>query len=85
MDALYACSERLSMIEIPEFYRDLLSSAGAATLSVLSKNGSIQSTMVWPGYDGQLIKLNMVLKKLVLNAMGTLLYLHVIAATRITN
>jgi len=48
------------MIEIPQFYCELLSSAGAATLSVLSKDGSIQSTMVWPDYDGEFIKLNMV-------------------------
>ena len=48
------------MIEIPQFYRELLSSAGAATLSVLSKDGSIQSTLVWPDYDGEFIKLNMV-------------------------
>ena len=60
MDALYACSQKFSMLEIPEFYRDLLSSAGAATLGVLSKEDSIQSTMVWPDYDGQFIKLNIV-------------------------
>ena len=47
------------MIEIPKFYSNLLTSAGAATLSVLSRDGSIQSTMVWPDYDGQFIKLNM--------------------------
>ncbi len=44
---------------IPKFYVQLLSSAGSATLSVLSKDGSIQSTLVWPDYDGEFIKLNM--------------------------
>lgn len=43
---------------IPEFYAQLLCAAGSATLSVLSKDGSIQSTLVWPDYDGEFIKLN---------------------------
>ena len=47
------------MIKIPQFYKDLLTSAGSATLSVLAKDGSIQSTLVWPDYDGEYVKLNM--------------------------
>ena len=48
------------MKEIPPFYSALLSSACSATLSVVSKDGSIQSTLVWPDYDGEFIKLNMI-------------------------
>jgi hypothetical protein len=47
------------MSEIPDFYKKLLVSPGAATLSVISKDGSIQSTLVWFDYDGEFIKLNM--------------------------
>ena len=47
------------MTEIPEFYKNLLTTAGVATLSVVSKDGSIQSILVWPDYDGEFIKLNM--------------------------
>lgn len=45
--------------EIPAFYEKLLVSPGVSTLSVLSKDGSIQSTLVWADYDGECIKLNM--------------------------
>ena len=47
------------MSEIPDFYKKLLVSPGAATLSVVSKDGSIQSSLLWPDYDGEFIKLNM--------------------------
>ena len=47
------------MPEIPEFYKNLLVSPGVATLSVISADGSIQSTLVWPDFDGEFIKLNM--------------------------
>lgn len=47
------------MIDIPEFYQKLLSGTGVATLSVCSKDGSIQSVLVWPDYDGEYIILNM--------------------------
>ena len=45
---------------IPVFFSRLLVAPGAATLSVLGKDGSIQSTLVWPDFDGELLKLNMV-------------------------
>lgn len=47
-------------MEIPPFYQHLLRSPGAATLSVLKDDGSIHSSLVWPDYDGEFIKLNMV-------------------------
>ncbi|MFT5133314.1 MAG: hypothetical protein ACI9SC_001784 [Gammaproteobacteria bacterium] len=47
------------MLEIPEFYKKLLNSPGIATLSVLGRDGSIQSTLVWPDFDGEFIKINM--------------------------
>ncbi len=47
------------MKEIPKFYSELLRSAGPATLSVMSKDGSIQSTLLWPDFDGEFIILNM--------------------------
>ncbi len=46
-------------LEIPSFYKRLLVSPGVATLSVLSRDGSIQSILVWPDFDGEFIKLNM--------------------------
>ena len=46
-------------MNIPEFYQQIITSPGSATLSVLSKDGSIQSTLVWPDYDGKFLKLNM--------------------------
>ena len=46
-------------INIPPFYEQLLCAPGVATLSALGKDGSIQSTLVWPDYDGEFVKLNM--------------------------
>ena len=46
-------------VKIPGFFSRLLIGPGAATLSVLGKDGSIQSTLVWPDFDGELLKLNM--------------------------
>lgn len=69
------------MKEIPPFYAALLSSAGPATLSVLSKDGSIQSGLVWPDYDGEFIKLNMLRgspkeRSIVREGRATLLVAH---------
>ncbi|MEH6549721.1 MAG: pyridoxamine 5'-phosphate oxidase family protein [Pseudomonadales bacterium] len=47
------------MITVPDSYKALLSSAGFATLSVVSKDGSILSSLVWPDYDGEFIILSM--------------------------
>ena len=46
-------------MDIPAFYQQLLSAPGVATLSVLSIDGSIQSTLVWTDFDGELIKISM--------------------------
>jgi hypothetical protein len=46
-------------MDIPTFYQQLLSAPGVATLSVLSVDGSIQSTLVWNDFDGQFIKISM--------------------------
>ena len=46
-------------IEIPSLYKQLLCTPGVATLSTLGKDGTIQSTLVWPDYDGEFVKLNM--------------------------
>ena len=48
-----------SGVDIPALYKNLLMSPGVATLSVLSRDGSIQSTLVWADYDGEFVKLNM--------------------------
>ncbi|MFV8819804.1 pyridoxamine 5'-phosphate oxidase family protein [Haliea sp. E17] len=45
-------------MEIPPFFAELLRSPGVATLSMLSSDGSIQSTLVWPDYDGEFIRIN---------------------------
>ncbi|WP_317930220.1 hypothetical protein [Halioxenophilus sp. WMMB6] len=47
------------MRAIPDFYQKRLCGPGTATLSVLAKDGSIQSTLVWPDFDGTYLKLNM--------------------------
>lgn len=46
------------MLELPERYRKLLTPPGVATLSVLARDGTIQSTLVWADFDGEFIKLN---------------------------
>ncbi len=47
------------MKDIPQKYTEILTSAGSAVLSVMSKDGTIQSTLVWPDYDGEFIKLSL--------------------------
>ena len=69
------------MPEIPEFYQQLLCGPGPAVLSVTSKDGSIQSVLVWSDFDGQCIKLNMVSgspkeRSIVREAKATLLKAH---------
>lgn len=44
---------------IKESFVRLLKAPGVATLSVVARDGSIQSSLVWPDYDGEFIKLNM--------------------------
>ncbi len=46
-------------MQIPKNFIHLLNAPTAATLSVLAKDGSIQSSLVWPDFDGEFIKLNM--------------------------
>ncbi len=46
-------------MNIPEFYQQLLSAPGVATLSVRSRDGSIQSTLVWTDFNGGFIKISM--------------------------
>ena len=48
-------------MKIPEFYSNLLSSAGPATLSVLAKDGHVQSSLVWPDFDGEFVKINLLM------------------------
>ena len=48
-----------SPASIPYKYQQMLQSAGFATLSTLSPDGSIQSTLVWPDYEDGLIRLSM--------------------------
>ena len=48
-------------MEIPEFYSNLLSSPGPATLSVITSGGHIQSSLVWPDFDGECIKINLLI------------------------
>lgn len=48
------------MHQLPERYRNLLSPPGIATISVLARDGTIQSTLVWTDFDGELLKFNMV-------------------------
>ena len=60
MQAICTISSEVLIIEIPAFYQQLLSGPGAATLSVCSRDGSIQSTLVWPDFDGECIRLSMV-------------------------
>ena len=47
------------MDTIPDSFVTLLQSAGVATLSFLASDGSIQSNLVWPDFDGEFVKLNM--------------------------
>lgn len=48
-------------MKIPEFYSDLLSSAGPTTLSVIAKDGHIQSSLVWSDFDGEFVKINLLI------------------------
>ena len=45
------------MAEIPEEYRELLSNTGPSVLSVLCKDGSVQSTLAWTDYENELISI----------------------------
>lgn len=44
--------------QIPAFFAMLLKAPGVATLSMLARDGSIQSNLVWPDYDDEFIKIN---------------------------
>ena len=47
------------LISIPDRYQTLLFPPGIVTLSVLSSDGSIQSSLVWSDFDESLVKINM--------------------------
>lgn len=46
-------------MEIPESYRTLLKSKGPSVLSVITKDGSIQSSLVWSDLEGDLVSISM--------------------------
>ena len=52
--------EQMHQTSIPKIFQQLLTRPGSATFSVLGADGSIQSSLVWPDFDGELVKVNMV-------------------------
>lgn len=65
-------------MDIPEIYRDLLRSQGPTIFSVLAKDGSVQSSLVWSDLENGLISISMSntapkLKSLVRNGIATIL------------
>ena len=48
-------------MEIPEYFANLLQSPGPATLSVIAKDGHIQSSVVCPDFDCDCVKINLLL------------------------
>ena len=65
-------------MDIPEVYRDLLSGIGPTVLSVIARDGSVQSSLVWSNLQNGLISISMLntapkLKSLQRNAKATIL------------
>ena len=65
-------------MEIPEAYRNLLRGKGPTVLSVVAKDGSVQSSLIWSDLEGDVISISMLntapkLKRLVRNKMATIL------------
>ena len=65
-------------MDIPEVYRDLLRGIGPTIFSVLAKDGSVQSSLVWSDLEDGLISISMSntapkLKSLVRNGKATIL------------
>ena len=65
-------------MKIPEAYRELLKSKGPTVLSVLAKDGSVQSSLVWSDLQGGIISISMLntapkFKRLIKNKKATVL------------
>ena len=65
-------------MDIPDVYRDLLRGVGPTIFSVLAKDGSVQSTLVWSDFEDGLISISMSntapkLKSLLRNGKATIL------------
>jgi hypothetical protein len=65
-------------MEIPDVYRDLLSGIGPTIFSVVAKDGSVQSSLVWSDLEDGLISISMSntapkLKNLIRNGNATIL------------
>ena len=68
-------------MDIPDKYRDLLQAKGPTILSVLAKDRSIQSSLVWSDFEAGIISINMLgsapkLKRIVNSAKATVLKIH---------
>ena len=65
-------------MEIPEIYCNLLRDKGPTILSVVAKDGSVQSSLVWSDFEDGVISINMLatapkLKRIVRNEKATVL------------
>jgi len=67
-----------SQVEFPEIYCKLLRDKGPTVLSVVAKDGSVQSSLVWSDFEDGVISINMLttapkLKRIVRKGKATIL------------